>query len=58
MPSLNCPRCGKIFQDNGREPLPWRRDSRLPKERFIDHAQREHDLGEHEALTLLEQRPG
>ena len=50
---LRCPRCDATFQPP--RPSFFRSpDRRTPRERYLHHAQRDHDLDEHEALSMIE----
>jgi hypothetical protein len=50
---LACPRCGTTFPRVSWSPAAKRLDCRPHTERFVHHVQRDHDLDEHEAVTLI-----
>ena len=52
LPSLACPRCGEVFETANR-PKREPSDHGTPLEWFLHHAERDHDLGDLEALDLL-----
>ena len=48
-----CPRCGSVFGAPQTRNAPWNKDSRPPWERFLHHAQRDHDMDECEVTELM-----
>jgi hypothetical protein len=49
---LRCPRCDITFHP-AQASFFRKLDRRTPRERFLHHAQRDHDLDEREALSLI-----